>query len=179
MTWSFFSSFECLLYVLGCWKVQFLLRFPVRIGNIVSIPTAVSISRFFDWSLHLSLDRSLAQSPLRYCSPDRSVGRLFACTRSDSHVCLSTRLSTRWFSRSLARVITHLSCSITGSLLCSLGLASLHRSWMSVDKHRLIGWYPVIWHNHPVSHFDHKIIYMTICVSLTAVRCSVLVDIQR
>ena len=26
------------------------------------------------------------------------------------------------------------------------------------DKHRITGWHPVVWQNHPVTHFDHRII---------------------
>ena len=29
-------------------------------------------------------------------------------------------------------------------------------------KHRITGWHPVVWQNHPVPHFDHRIIYRMI-----------------
>ena len=27
------------------------------------------------------------------------------------------------------------------------------------NKHRITGWHPVVWQNHPVAHFDNRIIY--------------------
>ena len=27
------------------------------------------------------------------------------------------------------------------------------------DKHRITEWHPVVWQNHPVAHFDHRMIY--------------------
>ena len=29
---------------------------------------------------------------------------------------------------------------------------------MHGNKHRIAGWHPVVWQNHPAAHFDHRII---------------------
>ena len=45
------------------------------------------------------------------------------------------------------------------------------------DKHRITGWLPVVWQNHPVAHFDHRIIYriLRFCTMITVHACTMII----